>query len=786
MNELSFVCEKFKEEREGHIMRKLLALLMVCLLAFPIVAFAAGDGTYTAQAAGFGGAVSVTITVENGVITACTAQGDGETPAIGGAALETLCAQAATGAEVDGVAGATITSSAFRTALADCLAQAQGQAPSTVEAKLADGVYTAEAYGFEMAVSNKVIVTIEEGKIASIAYGEDCGDTPPMLDTVEKMLFPRIIQAQSVGVDSITGATVTSGAVKAAVEDCLTQALLAAGCDASAISAFKTVPDKEGGSEELTTDVLVIGMGGAGTYVSLRAKEAGADVLAIEQQGRYGGTTALTSEIGVINPPRIRELYNNGEDFCDAGAMYQAWLDYVEGDAKTELIDIYFEYSGVALDWLALDHGAKFDFDPQAGFTATDVYKVKFQWYPNKDERNPMAPTYGYNKAEIATYFDRLIADYTALGGEYMLETQAYDLIVEDGKIVGAKARGLANGKEYTIRAKAVILATGGFLGSSEMTNEYLSDEYYPLKGEWKIYGTTVNDGKMLKSAIEHGAATYNIGMPPEVHLSGTVDFLPAHEYGYEIHTIPGTLDFNTGRESRWTVADLPLMMGVSADSLAVGMDGKRFTSETGIAMLDPWIAGPNYFSIWSAEQIDDIVSNGLATDVQGPAVGFLGHRGSIPSGTPLPEAYQVLDDAIERGYVFKADTVEELAAAIGLDATALAETVDTYNSYCAQGKDDQFGKDAALLTQVGDGPYYAIKMASYSYNTCAGLDINENMQVLDTQGQVMEGLFCIGSDSAGVLFTEKKPYVTFGGANNGWVLTSAYVLGDYVAEYVK
>lgn len=68
-------------------------------------------------------------------------------------------------------------------------------------------------------------------------------------------------------------------------------------------------------------------------------------------------------------------------------------------------------------------------------------------------------------------------------------------------------------------------------------------------------------------------------------------------------------------------------------------------------------------------------MSNGLATDVQGPAVGFLGHRGSIPSGTPLPEAYQVLDDAIERGYVFKADTVEELAAAIGLDATALAET---------------------------------------------------------------------------------------------------------------
>ena len=59
-------------------------------------------------------------------------------------------------------------------------------------------------------------------------------------------------------------------------------------------------------------------------------------------------------------------------------------------------------------------------------------------------------------------------------------------------------------------------------------------------------------------------------------------------------------------------------------------------------------------------------------------------------------------------------------------------------------------------------------------------------MQVLDTNGSVMEGLFCVGSDSAGVLFSEKKPYVTFGGANNGWALTSAYVAGPILAEYVK
>lgn len=764
-------------------MKKGLALMLIALLALPALA---GAETYEAASVGFGGEVKVSLNVEDGVITDATVTGENETPGIGAAALEPLAAQLvqAGNAGIDGVAGATLTSNAVREAAAAALAQASGA--GDVEAVLADGVYTAEAYGFDMAVSDKVAVTVKNGRMTAIAYGEDCGDTPPMLDTVERTLFPRILEAQSVGVDAASGATVSSNAVKAAVTDCLTQALAAAGCDASAIAAFKTVPEKKGGSEEITTQVLVVGMGGSGTYTALRAQESGAQVLAIDKQARYGGTTALTSEIEAINPPRIKELYNNGEDFCDAQAMYQAWLDYVDGDAKVEMIDLFFENCGPALDWLALDHGAQFDMKPQAGFTDVDVYKVKFQWLPNFDERNPMAPTYGYNKAEIATYFDRLIADYTALGGQYMLETEAYDLIVEDGKVTGVKARNLADGTEYTIKADAVVLATGGFLGSPEMTTEYLSDAYYPLKGAWRIYGTYGNDGKMLRSAIEHGAATYNMGMPPEVHLSGTVDFLPAHEYGYAINEIEGTLDFNTGRECRWTVADLPLIMGVSADSLAVGMDGKRFTSETGIAMLDPWIAGPNYFSIWSAEQIDGIVASGVKTDVIGPAVGFLGHRGSIPSGVALPEAYDVLENAIARGYVYKADTVEELAGLIGLDASALSETVAAYNGYCETGVDAEFGKDAALLTRIGEGPYYAIAMASYSYNTCAGLDINEQFQVLDTEGNAMEGLFCVGSDSAGVLFTEKKPYVTFGGANNGWALTSGYVGGEIIANIVN
>lgn len=769
-------------------MKKVLLVLLALVLAFPAACLATvgADGVYTAQAAGFGGAVSVTMTVEGGVVTACTVEGASETAGIGAAALEPLAQQIidAQSAQIDGVSGATITSKAAIMAAQDCLDQASGTTAQAAPVKMQPGTYSAQAYGFNMGWSDKVNVTVSETAIEAISFGEDSGDTPPMMDTVANTLFPRIIRHQSVAVDSVSGATATSGAAKAAIEDCLKQALAAGGSEESAIQNFYTMPEKAGESRELSTQVLIIGMGGSGTYAGLRAEEQGADVLIIEKQARYGGTTALTSEIQSINPTRIKEMYNGGEDFCDGEAMYQAWLDYVEGDAKVEMVDLYFENSGDALDWLAIDHGIEFDFDPKTGFTPADVYKVKFQWMPNTSDKLPEGSVFGANKSEIAANFDKLVDSFTQLGGQYMLETEGYELILQDGQVRGAKARNLVDGTEYTIYADAVVLATGGFLGSGEMTTKYLSDEYYPLKGEWKIYGSAGNDGKMIENAIENGAATYNIGMPPEVHMSGSAAFIPA-SYGFEIHEIEGEIGNFSGVQRVWSVADLPMYLGISGNSLAVTTQGERFASETGIAMLDPWIAGPNYYSIWSTEQIDQIKENGFQYNMDGVASAFLGYLGPIPQNTPLPEAYDALDAAIELGYVFKADTLEELAARIGCDAAALTGTVHSYNSYCEAGVDEQFGKTPALLETVGEGPYYAIKMASYSYCTCAGLDVNEQLQVLDTQGQVMDGLFAIGSDSMGVLFSEKKPYVTFGGANNGWALTSAYVLGETVARYV-
>lgn len=289
----------------------------------------------------------------------------------------------------------------------------------------------------------------------------------------------------------------------------------------------------------------------------------------------------------------------------------------------------------------------------------------------------------------------------------------------------------------------------------------------------------------MLQEAIDNGAATYNIGMPPEVHMSGSAQVIPPSA-GFAINEVEGKKGAFTGVQLVWSVADLPTYLGISSNSLAVAPTGKRFAAETGIAMLDPWIAGPNYYSIWSSKQLKDIQDNGFKYNMDGVAAGFLGYCGAIPENTPLPETFDVLDKGIEMGFIFKADTIEELAEQLGMDPAVLADTVSAYNGYLDTGTDEEFGKDASLIEEIGDGPYYAIKMASYSYNTVAGLDINTSFQVLDAHGNAIDGLFAVGSDSAGVLFSEKKPYVTFGGANNGWALTSGYAAGVTVSDLVK
>jgi uncharacterized protein with FMN-binding domain len=344
-----------------------------------------------------------------------------------------------------------------------------GEAEET-QLKMKPGAYTASATGFRLFEEVEVKVTVDETSILDIEVSMDNGETKPILQSVIDLMVPRMIEQQSVYVDAITGATASSAAVRVAVMEALAEALEAGGSPSDAIAAFKIVPEKVTKKETINTKVLVVGMGGSGTVTAMRAAEKmyeedpnSVSVLAIDKAGKFGGTSAVTSEMFAVNAPRFQEEFNEGKDYVNKEQLRQAWLDYTEGDAKTEMLDLLLDNSGKVVDWLMYEHGFRFS-TPKRGFTEADIYEVKYQYLPNDTGTKEYAIT--------NSYFEGLVEDYVKLGGKYMLETEAYELIYDDqaNTVKGVKAR-KNDGTEYEIYADAVVLATGGFAGNAHIVD---------------------------------------------------------------------------------------------------------------------------------------------------------------------------------------------------------------------------------------------------------------------------------------------------------------------------
>ena len=703
-------------------------------------------GTYTATAKGFGGDVTATVTVDEFNVVDVTLTGDKETPAFGGKALPKLAESAkAKGAKLDAVAGASVTSTAAKLAVAEALAQASNG--GSAELSLKDGEYTAEARGFDLITKVPVTVKVANGKLSAIEIGES-KETMGMVACVKELLIPRILEHQSLAVDAITGATATSNAVKMAVLDCCKQA----GADEAALYTAIPVSTAE---ETYTVDVVVVGMGGSGTAAALSAVQSGASVMAIDKAGKWAGTSAITSGPAAVNAPsQVAAEYEKwtdpitkevrvkkaGENLVDRDALYKEWTEYTTVDgvqhAKTEIIALELDKSGETLDWL-IENG--FQFDAAKGF-------VGGKW--------GIFTSYSGNKSLTESFFAKAYEAYAEKGGKYMLETEATELLTKDGKVVGVKAV-KADGTKVTINAKSVILATGGFGGSDEMMEEYMGEA-------WRLYGMAQNTGDGMRMAIDVGAATYNANMPPMSHFVAP----------YQIMTAFTPAD-----------NDIPYGLVATGESLAVDQTGERKMAESALAM-NAYTMGAKYYTIWSKEQIDILRTQGLSAAASGRYLS----QGGVKADTPLTNIDAVIEEGVKMGFIYKADSLDALAEAIGgkMDAATLKASVKGYQE-AAEGT-DPLGKKADLFDRVGapssDSAYYvAITGAPYIYSTCGALDVDVSMRVLDKTGTPIEGLYAVGTDSMGVLFTNTKGYANYGGIAQGYAFVSGRTAGAEAAK---
>lgn len=255
----------------------------------------------------------------------------------------------------------------------------------------------------------------------------------------------------------------------------------------------------------------------------------------------------------------------------DAEAFKQTWKQFTttEGKqhAKEDVLDTYFAESGKTIDWLYETGWIFGDMGKENRFTGgLTSYNVALT-------SNVDTGTYEDRRKILNSYYQQMVAEVAAQGGEYLLETEGYAFLTEGDKVVGVKARNRLTGKEYTIHAKAVIMNTGGFSANPDMVDALLDERW---RGERKRIGTDQDTGLMIQAALDIGAGTYNIGMSPNVmHVS-----IDHWLHQFPINFYDDVLDGRTGRYKVWTLNNIPLACGISANTVAVNKEGKRYMNE--------------------------------------------------------------------------------------------------------------------------------------------------------------------------------------------------------------
>ncbi|MDT5046719.1 MAG: 3-oxosteroid 1-dehydrogenase [Mycobacterium sp.] len=513
-------------------------------------------------------------------------------------------------------------------------------------------------------------------------------------------------------------------------------------------------------------DFLVVGSGCGGLTAALTADARGLDTLIIEKAGVYGGSTALSGgNIWVPNNPTLR-----GIGLADSRADVRSYLDAVVGDRVPEAnIDAFIDKGPRAMDFLErTSRHLRFqwctgysDYHPEApGGRARGrtVEPLPFDLKKLGDDEKRLRPaalatpgglfvtskefarlnmvmrTWSGRRAALRTVgravksivlrrhmdtlgralIGRLRLAVKDAGIPLWLNTPLQSLITdESGAVLGVCAQ--RAGSAIRIRARnGVLLATGGFEHNSEMRKRFLRDG---------------------------GKDNYSAGLP-----DNTGDGITAGQ------AIGGAIDL---MDDAWWMPAFKRPDGVMSvlvsersipRSIVVDQTGRRFVNEAApyVTFVHQQLAG-GHDPIWFV--FDRKAKNRY-------------QFGGVMPGQTFPA------DWFTSGLMHRADTLDALAAAIGVPASALRETVDRFNRFARDGKDADFGRgDSAYDNYYGDptlphptmdvidsAPYYAARIQAGDLGTKGGLMYNANGQVLRADGTVIAGLYATGNTSASVM----------------------------------
>ena len=568
------------------------------------------------------------------------------------------------------------------------------------------GDFTGTAKGFGGDVS--VTLTLIDGAITGCtAEGKD--ETQGVGSEAIAKMPGEIAESGSIAVDGVSGATVTSNAIKEAAAAALT----AAGLNADDYKIEVKADETKAEDSTVDADVVIVGAGGAGMTAAITAAGEGKSVVILESQSMVGGNSVRAT--GGMNAGKTvyqdenefgesagveKSLKTAAEKYADnetitalaktvseQWAAYQAnptgYFDSVElmeldtmiggkGINDPELVETLCANSADAIDWLD-EHGITLH--NVSSFGGASVKRIH---RPVNAEGKTVS---------VGSYMIPLLQENCEKAGvKMMLDTTATEILTDaNGAAVGVKATG-ASGETVTVNAKAVVLASGGFGANLDMVVKYKPE----LKGFMTTNAPGIQ-GQGIEMAEAIGAATVDMDQ-------------------IQIHP---TVEANTAAL---------ITEGLRGDgAVLINAEGKRFIDEVGTR---------------------DVVS--------AAEIAQTGSYSWLVVDQAMVDASSVIQGYIKKGYTVTGATYEELGKAMGVDAAAFAETMDKWNGYVEAKNDPDFGR-TSFANPLNTAPYYAVKVTAGVHHTMGGLKINANTEVLNEKGEVIPGLFAAGEVTGGV-----------------------------------
>ena len=670
------------------------------------------------------------------------------------------------------VAAAAAMSGVTASALAACNAgSSSSTAASTGEAIYTPGTYTGTATGIGEV---KVTMTFSETAITDVVI-DASNETESIGGVAAPTLKDALMAAQSTEIDNISGATITTNAVKKAAASCIEQAMgvHTAGGDTAASSSDEdwlgTEPeiDESKVAKTVDVDVAVVGCGIAGVAACRSVAEDGGLVAAFE---KADGPQCRSGEYAVING-KVQAKWGRDtwtreqiDDIIDSHMVESTYR------CKRSIMSKWAHNIGDAFDWWVEANPALYYAettrsaipDESADNFIIPIFYPLPEHYDWKQERFPCYPTSVEFKPDQHVTVEANMQKAIDTGNvQTFYGCFVEKLIMENGRCVGLYARDAATGEYIKCNAaKGVILSTGDYSQNTKMLKhfcpEVIENNIQCLFTNVDVEGNFTNQGDGIQLGMWAGAQVQQSHAPMIHHMGGGADLA-----GVGVMGNAGFLNLDLNGK-RFMNEDLPGQQLENQIELQKNRESWQIFDSSWPEQL-PYMpaahGGACYYEDYASED-------------EGPKNNTTYRNYKSP--------YQ-LEAAVADGRAVKADTLEELVAKIYPDDTAAQQTaldsIQRYNELAKAGYDEDFHKPASRMWAVENGPFYADKFTTALLLVCiGGLESDEDCHTFDADRNVIPGLYVAGNIQGNRFATEYP--IGLKGVSHSMAMYYGYVAG--------